>query len=83
MNLWLDDDGYYYSNDDGTRTQTTVYTQQGSYTYEHSVGTVSEPIRLSVGGAGSVLQVGFETTVDGSEFSIQKMDVYAKQGRVY
>ena len=83
LNLWLDDDTYYYSNDDGTRTQTTVYTQQGSYTYEYSVGTVSEPIRLSVGGAGSVLQVGFETTVDGSEFSIQKMDVYAKQGRVY
>ena len=83
LNLWLDDDTYYYSNDDGSRTQTTVYTQQGSYTYEYSVGTVSEPIRLSVGGAGSVLQVGFETTVDGSEFSIQKMDVYAKQGRVY
>lgn len=82
LNLWSDGT-YYYSNDDGSRTQTTVYTQQGSYTYEYSVGTVSEPIRLSVGGAGSVLQVGFETTVDGSEFSIQKMDVYAKQGRVY
>lgn len=49
---------------------------------EYAVGTVSQPIQASVGGSGSVLQMGFETTVNGSEFSIQKMDIYAKQGRV-
>ena len=49
---------------------------------EYSVGTVSEPVSASMGGSGSVMQVGFETDVNGSEFSIQKIDIYAKQGRV-
>jgi hypothetical protein len=49
---------------------------------EYSVGTVSEKVNSSIGGAGSVFQVGFETVINGSEFSIQKIDVYAKQGRV-
>jgi hypothetical protein len=49
---------------------------------EYSVGTVSEKVNSSIGGAGSVFQVGFETIINGSEFSIQKIDVYAKQGRV-
>ena len=80
--LWLDSNTYYYSNDNGTRTQTIVYTQKNNYTFEYSVGTVSEKINSSIGGAGSVFQVGFETIIDGSEFSIQKIDVYAKQGRV-
>ena len=80
--LWLDSNTYYYSNDNGTRTQTIVYTQKNNYTFEYSVGTVSEKVNSSIGGAGSVFQVGFETIIGGSEFSIQKIDVYAKQGRV-
>ena len=49
---------------------------------EYSIGTISERVQSSVGGSGSAFQVGFETTVNGAEFSIQKLDVYAKQGRV-
>ena len=49
---------------------------------EYSIGTVAEPVSSSMGGSGSVMQVGFETDVNGSEFSIQKIDIYAKQGRV-
>jgi len=50
---------------------------------EFSLGTVSTgPVKLSVGGSGSVLQVGFETDISGNAVSIQKIDVYAKQGRI-
>ena len=50
---------------------------------EYETGTLSEVIRLPAGGAGNVIQVGFEANVNGAEFSIQKMDVFIKQGRVY
>ena len=83
LSVWLDSDTYYYTNDDGTRTNTTVYTNLSHYNTEFNLGTVSSgPIKLSVGGSGSVLQIGFETNINGNEISIQKIDVYAKQGRI-
>ena len=50
---------------------------------EYETGTLSEVVRIPAGGNGNVIQVGFEANVNGSEFSIQKMDVFIKQGRVY
>jgi len=50
---------------------------------EFTTGTLSEPIRLPAGGSGNVLQMGFEATVNGAELSIQKMDIFIKQGRVF
>ena len=83
LSVWLDADTYYYTNDDGTRTNTTIYTNPSHYATEYSLGTVSSgPVKLSVGGSGSVLQIGFETDISGNEISIQKIDVYAKQGRI-
>lgn len=63
----------------------TVY-EYGEAEYniaEFSTGTLSEVVRLPAGGNGNVIQVGFEADVDGAEFSIQKMDIFIKQGRVY
>ena len=51
--------------------------------FEYSTGTLVEVIRLPMGGSGNVIQVGFEANVDGRELSIQKMDIFVKQGRVY
>lgn len=50
---------------------------------EYTTGTLVEVIRLAAGGSGNVIQVGFEANVDGRELSIQKMDIFVKQGRVY
>ena len=50
---------------------------------EYESGTLAETQRASIGGSGEVLQVGFEATVDGSALSIQKMDIFVKQGRIY
>ena len=50
---------------------------------EYESGTLSEIVRAAAGGTGNVLQIGFEANVDGAELSIQKMDIFIKQGRVY
>lgn len=49
---------------------------------EYSGGTSVDNVRSAAGGSGSVLQLGFETDIDGGEISLQKMDIYVKQGRV-
>jgi len=59
--------------------------------YEYDVGEYGEAeftggggtdrIKLSIGGAGAVVQLGFETDISGDEVSIQKFDLYIKQGR--
>lgn len=36
---------------------------------------------INAGGTGNVLQVGFDTTINGDYFSIQKIDVYVKYGK--
>jgi len=50
---------------------------------EYTLGTLSDTVRAPVGGNGNVIQVGFEATVNGTELSIQKLDIYVKTGRVY
>jgi hypothetical protein len=52
-------------------------------TAEYTVGTLSDTVRAPVGGSGGVLQVGFEAKINGSQLSIQKLDIYTKEGRVY
>jgi|DEB0MinimDraft_10_1074344.scaffolds.fasta_scaffold00810_10 hypothetical protein len=83
LKVWEDTDTYYYSTDDGTRTRVTLYTQSGDYSTEYETGTLSEVVRSASGGTGNVLQIGFEATVNGAELSIQKLDIFVKQGRVY
>ena len=48
---------------------------------EFSGGTLVDTVRVPGSGSGSVLQLGFEADLNGGALSIQKMDVYVKQGR--
>ena len=48
---------------------------------EYSGGTLVDTIRVAGSGSGSVIQLGFEADLNGGALSIQKMDVYVKQGR--
>lgn len=83
LKVWLDTDTYYYSVDDGTRTRQTLYTRSTDYSTEYHSGTSVEVVRVATGGTGSVIQIGFEANIDGAEISIQKMDIFVKQGRVF
>lgn len=44
-------------------------------------GTVFDNKVINIGGTGRVIQLGFETNVDGKPISIQKLDVYVKTGK--
>lgn len=44
-------------------------------------GTVFDNKIINIGGTGKVIQLGFETNVNGKPISIQKLDVYVKAGK--
>lgn len=48
---------------------------------EFTGGGSTDRIKVAIGGQGSVLQLGFEADISGDQLSIQKFDVYVKQGR--
>ncbi len=48
---------------------------------EFTGGGSTDRIKVSVGGHGSVIQLGFNAYISGDPLSIQKFDVYVKQGR--
>ena len=51
-------------------------------TAEYSSGAMVENIRIPAGGSGFVIQLGFESTINGGFLSIQQIDLYVKQGRL-
>ena len=61
----------------------TVYEYNiGEYNIaEYSGGIILDRFVVNVGGSGAVLQVGLESDIDGNPLSIQKIDVYIKQGK--
>ncbi len=50
---------------------------------EYTIGTLVDQVRAPLGGDGNVIQVGLEATINGSSLSIQRLDIYVKEGRVY
>lgn len=50
---------------------------------EYSSGIVIDELSIAVGGQGKIVQMGFEAEVSGSPLSVQKMDIFIKQGRMY
>ncbi len=49
---------------------------------EYTSGIALDRIQSTAAGTGSILQIGVEATIDGASLAIQKLDVYAKQGRI-
>lgn len=48
----------------------------------YSSGIALEDIRSPISKSGKVAQMSFETTINGTQVSIQKFDIYAKAGRI-
>ena len=82
LDVWLDSDTYYYTFDDGSRTRTTLYTKAVDYASEYSGSGLVDNVRIPVGGAGFVLQLGFESIINSGFLSIQQVDLFVKQGRL-
>ena len=49
---------------------------------EYTGGVALDRIQSAASGTGSILQIGVEATINGGSLAIQKLDVYAKQGRI-
>ena len=47
---------------------------------EYSSGTVIDSVYVNAGGSGKVIQSGVESSVSGSRISIQRFDMYTKDG---
>jgi len=48
---------------------------------EYSDGIVLEKFKIQAGGTGAVIQIGLEAEINGNPISIQRIDVYIKQGK--
>ena len=54
-----------------------------NYGYEYSAGQVLNVLTAYPTGSGKVIQLGFETDVYGFAVSIQKLEIHAKEGKIY
>jgi hypothetical protein len=79
--------GFDYSNNYSSQVmilRSVSFSEYGSAEFgvdEFSIGAVFDNQKIQVGGAGNVIQLGVETFIDGSEMSIQKLDIFCKAGR--
>jgi len=49
---------------------------------EYSSGIILDNISLNIGGKGAVVQIGIEADIEGGALSLQKMDIFAKNGKL-
>ena len=81
--------GFDYVND--YRSYPTTLDNIQNYEYgiaeynlsEFSFGTIVDQVRAPMGGDGNVIQIGLEAKIDGMPLSIQRLDIYVKDGRTY
>lgn len=64
---------------------TTEYNvdEYGVFTSQYNVSVAAETLRVPIGGGGNIIQAGFEAEISGYPISIQRLDIYVKQGRIY
>jgi hypothetical protein len=79
--------GYDYTRNYFSRGITLQRVQVFEYgTAEYNIATYTNGIALDIAnipasGSGTVLQLGFESDIDGTPLSIQKIDFFLKQGK--
>ena len=49
---------------------------------EYSSGIILDNVSLNIGGKGAVVQIGIEADIEGGGLSLQKMDIFAKNGKL-
>lgn len=79
--------GYDYTRNYSSRGITLQRVQVFEYgTAEYNIATYTNGIALDIAnipasGSGTVIQIGFESDIDGTPLSIQKIDFFLKQGK--
>ena len=79
--------GFDYSG--AYQAQNIYIPTQVSYEYgvaeynvaEYTSGIAIKTLRANASGAGKIVQTGYETTINGTQLSLQKIEIQAKDGR--
>jgi hypothetical protein len=74
------DNKLYYWNSTAWIEETTVDSSYVAATY--TVGTDIQRPRINTNGSGAVVTIGIESTINGSPYSIQQIDIHALLGRL-
>ncbi len=62
---------------------TLYYYGEEEYTVaEYNGGLQIENVKSPAGGSGTIVQLGFETSINGAPMSIQRLDIFGKTGRL-
>jgi hypothetical protein len=79
--------GFDYSNNYNSSTLTlksVTIAEYGTAEYgiaEYSNGIALDTLKFNASGSGKVLQIGFESDINGSPLSVQKVDIAIKTGK--
>jgi hypothetical protein len=49
---------------------------------EYSGGLLIKTLDVNASGAGKIVQTGYETTINGTQLSIQKIEIQSKDGKI-
>ena len=74
------DNKLYYWNSTAWVEETTVDSSYVAATY--TIGTDIQRPRINTNGSGAVVTIGIESTINGSPYSIQQIDIHALLGRL-
>ena len=75
--------GFDYSG--AYQAQNIYIPTQVSYEYgtaEYTSGIAIKTLRANASGAGKIVQTGYETTINGTQLSLQKIEIQAKDGKI-
>jgi len=80
--------GFDYSG--AYQAQNIYIPTQASYEYgtaeyniaEYTSGVPIKTLRANASGAGKIVQTGYETTINGTQLSLQKIEIQAKDGKM-
>ena len=82
INWGFDYSGAYEAQNVYIPTQVSYEYGTAEYgTAEYTNGIPIKTLRANASGAGKIVQTGYETTINGTQLSLQKIEIQAKDGR--
>jgi len=83
INWGFDYSGAYQAQNIYIPTQVSYEYGVGEYNIaEYTSGIPIKTLRANASGAGKIVQTGYETTINGTQLSLQKIEIQAKDGKM-
>ena len=83
INWGFDYSGAYQAQNIYIPTQVSYEYGVGEYNIaEYTSGIAIKTLRANASGAGKIVQTGYETTINGTQLSLQKIEIQAKDGKM-